>query len=201
LECPEGETEALTVRELSSTDDLSHYFLDETPEEDPPVFDKLYLVESTEICWKCKSAIPVFTFGCASSEKEDSFFVTAFVHTAPDDLIRAIKKRSQNYFLDYSKTANTTYYMNHCPRCNAKIGDFYMHYKPGNSFYPESKNDCSQIIIYEIEHDREKNLSCQCDLIPRPLIKKYAVSRQLSKKTIFSHLKNFFLKLLGAFSK
>jgi len=40
---------------------------------------------------------------------------------------KIISKYFPNYFKDYSKTAEQSYFMNHCQHCKAKFGDWFIY--------------------------------------------------------------------------
>ena len=44
-----------------------------------------------------------------------------------------------------SKTAEMSYFANHCEQCDVLQGDFYLHSEPGGAFFPESAGEASRI--------------------------------------------------------
>ncbi|MFT4718420.1 MAG: hypothetical protein ACI9IL_000751 [Rickettsiales bacterium] len=48
------------------------------------------------------------------------------IESIPKELNSLLIKLIPTYYVDYSKTMNAHYYINHC-KCGAKLGDFYMH--------------------------------------------------------------------------
>ena len=127
------------------------------------IADDLYIAVSNERCWKCNAVSPVVSLGSINFtyvetesgydpyniefDNELSFF-TAVKHLS-DDLSEYIKKNVPFYFLDYSKTIESKYWMNHCKYCNAKFGDFYLH-ESGGSFIPYDTIKAEDINLIEI---------------------------------------------------
>jgi len=60
-----------------------------------------------------------------------------------------IEALSRHYRFDYSKTTQSSYWMNHCERCGMKQGDFPMYEEPGGAFYPENRHTASRIVLHE----------------------------------------------------
>jgi hypothetical protein len=61
------------------------------------------------------------------------------------------KTLSSNFYPDYSGTAGHAYWMNHCENCAAKIGDFHLHSKPGDAFFPITDNEIRKIKLSRID--------------------------------------------------
>lgn len=60
------------------------------------------------------------------SEKELPFSV---------DRLRSIERRFPLWHRSYSATVKDEYYMNHCEKCGAKQGDYYIHMEPDGNFF------------------------------------------------------------------
>lgn len=128
------------------------------PEEPEEIFAyaPLYLVKSSEGCWKCGQSAEVY---CLASEGFESggyfhedFFVTyGSLETVPASLRQHFMANCPSYREDYSKTAGGRYCMNHCS-CGAKLGDFYLHNEPGGAFFPTSETVARDIELKQI-HD------------------------------------------------
>lgn len=124
----------------------------------------LFLVESTEICWKCKKSTPVVTIASSGILDESDglqvfdFCIFGFIDFLPETLLNLIKDRFPTYFKDFSKTTNSTYYMNHCS-CRASLGDFYMISEPGGAFYPTDTSEAEKITLTKIEVGSEIRIS------------------------------------------
>ena len=80
----------------------------------------IYLVESKQSCWRCKKETEVITIASSGvkeingEETFNDFIIFSDIEYLPRKLINFLQKRYSNYFLDYSQTAETVYYLNHC---------------------------------------------------------------------------------------
>lgn len=112
--------------------------------------DSYTIVQTEESCWKCGELTRVHGFllpaGHRTLEYVDDgisewykhreaamvFYVTD-LFPAITEQIRAI---TRHYFEDFSKTTNSSYWMNHCESCSMKQGDFNLYCEPGGAFLP-----------------------------------------------------------------
>jgi len=137
------------------------------PEKEIQLIAPIYLGISTLIiCWKCQQQTKVFTLGAhkiqvahpsqvvcpvdletyiADAEEccKDGLILVEYVSGLDEVTANFMKEYAPSYRLDYSKTVNKTYYMNHCDKCGIKIGDHTVHNEVGEGFglvtYEESK--------------------------------------------------------------
>lgn len=106
----------------------------------------VWLVESVSACWKCHETTRVFCLACAEVQVDEDgaveggddgerIFISNLSVIDPriEPMLRA---SAPGYALDYSKTQDARVWMNHCARCGAKLGDFYLHEEPGGAFLP-----------------------------------------------------------------
>ncbi|CAI2398754.1 DNA primase TraC [Serratia proteamaculans] len=106
----------------------------------PPI----YLVQSFEPCWRCRHFSRVY---CLADSRLNCFY---YVERIEEELRYIIGPNAPRYTLDYSKRTNSKYFMNHCEKCNAKMGDFYMHNEPGGAFFPVEEVDARNVITYKL---------------------------------------------------
>ncbi|WP_163056745.1 DUF5710 domain-containing protein [Acidithiobacillus ferrooxidans] len=116
------------------------------------VRSKMYcLAKSHEICWKCGHDSPVFSFflpvGEVTNWDEHGEYWNTFpcamlcnVRYLPDNITSIIRHALPQYRIDFSKTVGYPYYMNHCVKCGARSGDFFLHGELGSAFNP---NECN----------------------------------------------------------
>ncbi len=120
------------------------------PEPTMELVPPVYLLQSYEKCWKCKEITPVYALaahGVNSEENNLDIFLTFFnLRVVQSQLKKILTKNAPSYYIDYSRQANSSYYLNHC-QCGAKQGDFFMHAEPSGPFYPTSKNHAEIIKI------------------------------------------------------
>lgn len=62
-----------------------------------------------------------------------------------------LKSSYKNYYKDYSKMEKRRYFMNYCPSCNSKQGDFFQYRDFGGAFFITEEEDLDKMTIYEIE--------------------------------------------------
>lgn len=135
-----------------------------------------YIVQSAEICWRCRRATSVVAFLLPEGherfeyiydedearyvgewfERPYSCFLN-YVSFLSQDLLKLIQKISENYYYDFSNSTNDNYYMNHCEHCRAKQGDFFMFAEPGGSFCPLSPEEAKSMQYYQFGSLLEAN--------------------------------------------
>lgn len=116
--------------------------------------DHFFILETYERCWRCKEMTTVFGIllppgheECESFvdddenetlewEQKDWNVVPCFVKNLSELASKEIRLIANCYFLDSSKTYGSSYWMNHCEKCGAKIGDNYIHGHPGTALNP-----------------------------------------------------------------
>ncbi|EIP5862260.1 DUF5710 domain-containing protein (plasmid) [Methylocaldum sp. MU1018] len=88
----------------------------------------------------------------ASSHWVTSDFPTIvyYVSALPERVINYMQVYSHHYKLDFSKTMQTSYWMNHCEHCGMKQGDFEMYEEPDGTFYPLDAAAAAQITLHFI---------------------------------------------------
>lgn len=111
----------------------------------------LYLVTSSEPCWKCSESQKVIAI--ATSVIKDEFetfggngemYFVINIEEMPMKLYEYINAINPNYKKYYSHTADVTYYSNTCS-CGANFGDFYLYSEPDGAFFPQSADIASSI--------------------------------------------------------
>lgn len=97
------------------------------------VFDHFYICELYKNCYKCGKTVKVFLLvadtylNCETLKySKSSFSIVYFVQSIGNDNLVSILKNKFNYFPSHTKTANITYYCNHCSACGSVAGDFYI---------------------------------------------------------------------------
>ncbi|CAG9266202.1 conserved hypothetical protein [Burkholderia diffusa] len=134
-----------------------------------------YIAKNHQSCWRCGETSPVYCLASTGDylERRQDFddedhlvkvvewniaeygsFVGTFISNMTmvnGKVGRFIKERCSSYYVDYSKMASSSYYMNHCVACDAKFGDFFMHNEPGGAFSPMSENEARSIQLSRID--------------------------------------------------
>ncbi|HCH5334042.1 TPA: hypothetical protein N2934_004392 [Vibrio parahaemolyticus] len=116
-----------------------------------------YLLQSTELCWKCDKPSEVITFAShgtidiESDERSEGLTKYLYVSFLPERLRVYLDLHFKSYYLDYSATTDSFYYMNHCQHCKAPLGDFFMHSEPEGAFFPISAEMSADISITRLK--------------------------------------------------
>lgn len=126
-----------------------------------------FLAAASTICWKCRESTPVFSLALPSSHltqyplpDDGDGPITAIAWEVAEcgsflsDLVemsgsvrKVLAAHCPAYCVDYSHTADTNYFMNHCASCGAKQGDFYLHQEPGGAFFPITEDEAARITL------------------------------------------------------
>ena len=104
-----------------------------------------YLLQGEHACHECGCFVPVFGLmvqgpfeaeGHVHLDADDDSALLRLPGTLPRALADAITDLSGGHFrMDFSRTVDDSYWMNHCRECDAKIGDWFVH-KAGEAFFP-----------------------------------------------------------------
>ncbi|KAE8753528.1 hypothetical protein FSO04_44660 [Paraburkholderia madseniana] len=134
-----------------------------------------YLATTREQSWRCGEATAVHCIACTGDylqrrldyDEDDGAvrgvewaiseygsFVGMFIGNLTlvnGSVRRLISERCPGYYVDLSKMADSSYYMNHCAHCNAKFGDFFMYSEPGGAFFPVTPEEAKLIQLTRID--------------------------------------------------
>ena len=76
--------------------------------------------------------------------------VLSYVKHLADSVAAQLLRESPHYRVDFSQTTEDFYWMNHCGRCDAKLGDFYTFDIPGTGFAPTTLEEAAAICLEEV---------------------------------------------------
>ena len=124
-----------------------------------------FIAQTTKPCWKCAEHTSVFGFILPAGhetlepDEEDDERDAWYRYDEPTivhyvtDLLPAVAARvkafSRHYRVDFSKTTQSSYWMNHCEHCGMKQGDFEMYCEPQGAFFPMDERAASLIVLRE----------------------------------------------------
>ena len=124
-----------------------------------------FIAHTTKPCWKCSEHTSVFGFILPAGhetlepdeddDERDAWYrydEPTIVHYVTDLLpavAARIKAFSRHYRVDFSKTTQSSYWMNHCEHCGMKQGDFEMYCEPQGAFFPMDERAASLIVLHE----------------------------------------------------
>lgn len=113
----------------------------------------VYLLRAEGECYSCKKATPMFALmalppmheeGAEGFGDEDECMFREITEM-PANLLQSIRANAGPWFRnDHSRTASTSYWMNHCQHCGAKQGDFFVH-GPEGPFWPYDETQMDAI--------------------------------------------------------
>jgi hypothetical protein len=114
----------------------------------------LYLLKSSEPCWKCGSTQVVHALGVHNLKDDGEDVVDAGdtselillsnIVEMPFTVFKYVAQRNHRYMKRYSRTAGEKYYANTC-ECGANFGDFYLFSEPGGAFFPDTDDAAREI--------------------------------------------------------
>ncbi|WP_224962627.1 DUF5710 domain-containing protein [Geomonas subterranea] len=108
----------------------------------------IFLVTSANRCYSCNEISVVHCLGSKAVfdlddqeeiEGENPVLISNLSIDEPE-IERAISEVAPLYNVDLSKTQGQQVYMNHCEKCGAKLGDFFLHSEPGGAFFPTDEH-------------------------------------------------------------
>lgn len=103
---------------------------------------EMFVAETETVCWKCNKRTKVFALPLLhphydiesrAPESEDHYtelsesgeaHFMCYTNFLTEDYIKFLGSIAPTFRVDYSKTIEVSYWMNHCEHCDAKIGDF-----------------------------------------------------------------------------
>jgi hypothetical protein len=115
----------------------------------------LFMVGIKIHCWRCEAKMPVISLLAPNVDNtEDQVCLLSGIENLPNQVLSFIQIRVPTFKLKFSKTANTKYFANTCPKCGVLYGDFFLHDEPGAPFFPEDEEDAKSLYIKEIPISR-----------------------------------------------
>lgn len=133
--------------------------------------ERYYIGQTSKTCWKCEKQTRVYGFLLDENhelltdyESPDSDrlilsweyvgepMTVSNIQHLPDSIQKRIGELTGSYYPDTSQTAGGQYWMNHCDRCGAKQGDFYIHEELGpGGFFPVEVKDARLVTLYRVD--------------------------------------------------
>jgi hypothetical protein len=118
----------------------------------------LYVLRTADDCPECGKAMHVYTLGCSAfcdadgNEEVEDFFFLRVIRSVPEDVLKLLKPRCPNYFLDHTEERERPYLINHCD-CGAMLDDFFLHGDVGAAFMPDTPEGYSNIKLFMLPID------------------------------------------------
>jgi hypothetical protein len=116
----------------------------------------IFLLTSSEPCWKCGAVQTVNAIGTHALREGDEeltesgdtseLFLLSNITDMPLQVFKYVAQRNHRYMQRHSRTAGESYYANTC-ECGANFGDFYLFSEPGGAFFPDTDEAAGAIEI------------------------------------------------------
>lgn len=123
-----------------------------------------YFVAESDIgCWKCGKVFSVNALMLPAGHEDlepgddespeaiwyqrHSVGMLTYVTSLPATVAHSLKTLAPNYWVDYSQTTRSEYWMNHCAHCGAKQGDFPLLCEVGSPFRPMDEKSASLVTV------------------------------------------------------
>jgi hypothetical protein len=120
---------------------------DEKIRIDPP----LYLASMTISCWRCGAEMPAVGLIAPNvPETGGEVCMLSDITELPNTVLSFIQRRFSTFKRTFSKTTQSEYLANTCPRCGVISGDFYLHLEPGGPFSPATEEEAQRLTLEEI---------------------------------------------------
>jgi len=92
----------------------------------------------------------------------DEVYVLSNIAHLPSEVLNFIQRTFPHFKLRYSKTTQSRYFANTCPKCHMLSGDFHLHGEPGATFCPTTPAEAQRLWLKEIP------LSCPVEIEASP---------------------------------
>lgn len=130
------------------------------------ICDNIYITVGNHTCFKCQQNIKVISLAAsnyviideeAEAFNEDINFISD-IENIPLNLQKYLND-NYKYYKGYSKTTKTYYYGNHCSKCGALQGNYFLHSEPDSPFFIDSEECAKDLVIYiiKLKNDLELN--------------------------------------------
>lgn len=120
----------------------------------------LYMLTSTERCWRCGETQSVIGLGTHCIYDDDDqvgevgdtseLVLLTNIRSMPTDVLAHLARRHPSYMKRYSRMADDTYFANTCGHCSANFGDFYLFSEPGGAFFPTTEEEAAAIELLQL---------------------------------------------------
>ncbi len=124
-----------------------------------------FLAASTRDCWRCAAATRVFALVLPVGhevlyvgdvpaddhwQQSEEPVVLSYVGHLAAPVAARLPPLAPDYRMDFSQTTGTSYWMNHCEHCAAKLGDFDTVCEYDGAFSPRTSEEAAEIYLEEI---------------------------------------------------
>ncbi len=141
-----------------------------------------YIAKSFRNCWKCnyKSEVYAIILPKNNSFKNPYAKILSYVTYLSKETQKYFNFMTNQFYYDYSNVTNSSYWMNHCKECKARLGDFETIEEYTSPFLAKSISEAKNITLYLIEERLEASGAYSTripflelmEIIPAPLCSK-----------------------------
>jgi hypothetical protein len=104
----------------------------------------LFLARNTQRCWQCGDFTQVFSLGASVVDYDDDELrrrmtglqLVTYLGQLPELLKPFFERACPSYKMVPLNSARAREYVNHCERCQSRIGDGFIHSRSGGGFFP-----------------------------------------------------------------
>ncbi len=108
----------------------------------------LHVASTMIFCWCCGADMPAIALIAPNVlEAEGEICVLSNIRELPPPVLKWIQQCFRTFRLKFSKTTQSKYYANTCPKCGVLSGDFFLHGEPGAPFFPTTKEEAKHLSI------------------------------------------------------
>ena len=143
-----------------------------TDQEDPSLFtewlqdknskinlraNSYYIAQSARNCWKCELNTPVYAIILPKniSQPDEYSKILYYLQYINKGAQQRFEILAPHYFFDSSSMTPFSYWMNHCQKCKARLGDFETIEEYTSPFRPTSIEEAKRVTLHLIEESLE----------------------------------------------
>ncbi len=116
----------------------------------------LYIAHTVISCWRCGEDMPAVALIAPHvitpqfQEAEGEVCILLYIEALPETVLRFLRKRFPSFKFTHSRTTDSQYYANTCPKCGVISGDFYLYCEPDGPFFPMTEEVTKEITVEAI---------------------------------------------------
>lgn len=149
------------IKKWYATDENEYYKFQRwfsKPYNDFVVLDHLYVIASTQPCFKCGKPTTVVSLAADKYITFDGEQFNIFdddinfieLHEINSQSLLEYLEKNYKFYKDHSYTTKTDYLANHCDWCGVLQGNYYLYSEPESPFYMSSEQKAKLLNVYKI---------------------------------------------------
>ena len=129
------------------------------PYNDFVIIDHLYIITSTQPCFKCGKQTTVvslaadtyITFKGEQYELYDEEINFIKLHEIESESLLQYLNQNYKFYKDYSYTTKTHYLANHCDCCGVLQGNWFLYSEPDSPFFMTSEQKAKALSVFKFD--------------------------------------------------